>query len=81
MGENMSEVTCARCGNTAKGLDAPPFPGPLGEKVRDRVCAHCWSDWMGMQVKVINEYRLSPVQPEHFELLMAQLRAFLNLDD
>ena len=77
----MSEVTCARCGNTAKGLDSPPFAGTLGEQVRDRVCAHCWSDWMGMQVKVINEYRLSPARPEHFEVLMAQLRAFLNLNE
>jgi Fe-S cluster biosynthesis and repair protein YggX len=36
---------------------------------------------MGMQVKVINEYRLSPADPKQFEFLMAQLAAFLNLRD
>ena len=32
-----------------------------------------------MQVKLINEYRLSPLDPQHFEFLMTQMRTFLNL--
>jgi len=77
----VAQVNCARCGNTAEGLDSSPFPGATGDLVRERICSHCWSQWMGMQVKVINEYRLSPAQPEHFELLTKQLKLFLNLGD
>jgi len=33
-----------------------------------------------MQVKYINEYRLSPLDPSHYEFLLEQARAFLNLD-
>ena len=75
----MAEVTCSRCGNTATGLAARPFAGPMGEAILEQVCAACWRDWMAMQVKVINEYRLSPLDPKHFDLLMAQLKTFLNL--
>jgi Fe-S cluster biosynthesis and repair protein YggX len=32
-----------------------------------------------MQVKIINEYRLSPVDPQQFEFLLAQMKAFLSL--
>ncbi len=74
----MTDVTCSRCGDTAAGLDRPPFTGPVGEKVREQVCAACWREWLGMQVKVINEYRLSPAHPEHFDFLVKQMKAFLN---
>ena len=75
----MTQVTCARCGNTAVGLDSSPFPGATGELVHQRICAICWAEWMAMQVKVINENRLTPARPEHFEFLTAQLKTFLNL--
>ena len=75
----MADVTCSRCGNTTAGLAAQPFTGSIGAAIRDQVCAACWRDWMAMQVKVINEYRLSPLDPKHFELLMAQLKTFLNM--
>ena len=75
----MADVTCSRCGNTTAGLASQPFTGPIGAAIAEQVCAACWKDWMGMQVKVINEYRLSPLDPKHFDLLMAQLKTFLNL--
>ncbi len=34
-----------------------------------------------MQVRVINEYRLMPAEPQHYEYLLAQMKAFLNLGD
>jgi Fe-S cluster biosynthesis and repair protein YggX len=77
----MANVTCSRCGNTAAGLDPAPLPGKIGEQIRDQVCAACWREWMGMQVKVINEYRLSPAEPKHFDFLLAQMKAFVNLKD
>ena len=77
----MTEVTCSRCGDTRAGLERPPFPGPLGERVRQHVCAACWREWLGMQVKFINEYRLSPLDPQHFEFLTTQMRTFVNLPD
>jgi Fe-S cluster biosynthesis and repair protein YggX len=76
----MTEVQCSRCGVKRAGLEAPPLPGEAGDLVRARTCAACWREWLGMQVKVINEYRLSPSDPKQFDFLLAQMKAFLNLE-
>lgn len=75
----MSTATCSRCGKTAARLEKPPLPGEIGTRVHENTCAACWRDWLGTQVKVINEYQLSPARPEHYEFLVEQMTSFLNL--
>ena len=75
----MATVTCTRCKNQKDGLERAPFPGETGQTILANVCAACWKDWLGTQVKYINEYRLSPLDPRHFEFLLEQARAFLML--
>ena len=75
----MAVVTCTRCKREGPGLERPPFPGPVGSAIATSVCASCWKEWLGMQVKYINEYRLNPMDPKHFEFLIEQARAFLGL--
>lgn len=75
----MADVACSRCGKTAPGLDAAPLPGPVGARIREQACAACFREWLGMQVKIINEYRLSPADPEQFDFLLTQMKAFLSL--
>jgi Fe-S cluster biosynthesis and repair protein YggX len=60
-------------------LERAPFPGETGQTILANVCAACWRDWLATQVKYINEYRLSPLDPRHFEFLLEQARGFLNL--
>ena len=77
----MTAITCSRCGKSA----APPpavrvaHMGAASPLILAAICASCWSEWEGVEVKVINEYRLSPLDPKHLDLLMAQLKTFLNL--
>ncbi|MBZ5637877.1 MAG: Fe(2+)-trafficking protein [Acidobacteriia bacterium] len=78
----MEDIGCSRCGVAPfTRLERAPLPGPVGEKVRERVCPACWREWLGMQVRVINEYRLVPAEPQQYEYLLAQMKAFLNLKD
>ncbi|MHC4428259.1 MAG: Fe(2+)-trafficking protein [Planctomycetota bacterium] len=77
----MAEVSCARCGSTAPGLPQTPLPGEAGSAVLERTCAACWQEWLGMQVQLINEWQLSPADPEHFERLVREMRTFLGLGD
>ena len=77
----MSQVTCSRCGTTADGLEKVPLPGPVGRQVLDQSCRNCWEAWKQEQVKMINEYRLSVLDPEHYDRLVAAMGAFLNLQD
>ena len=75
----MSLVTCTRCKNQAPGLERAPLPGEPGRRILANVCASCWKEWLGMQVKYINEYRLNPLDQKHFEFLLEQAGAFLSL--
>lgn len=76
----MSDIECARCGNTAPPLDRPPFPGELGRRVHERTCRSCFREWLDAQVILINEHRLDGADPKHVDTLMDQMRTFLNLD-
>lgn len=76
----MSQVRCARCGNDAAALPNAPLPGEIGASVLERTCAGCWKEWLGAQVILINENRLSPAVPEHFDALVEQMTVFLKLD-
>jgi len=77
----MSATNCTRCASRPAGLERPPLPGELGREVQAAACPACWSEWLGAQVRLINEYRLSPVNPEHFAFLVKEMKAFLKLKD
>ncbi len=77
----MAVVTCSRCKKQAEGLARAPLPGEWGQTILANVCSACWKEWLGMQVKYINEYRLNPLDPRHFEFLLEQTRVFLTLPE
>jgi Fe-S cluster biosynthesis and repair protein YggX len=74
-------LTCVRCHQP--GEPPPkgrvPFPAAVKEKVVSSVCSSCWKEWEGMEVKVINEYRLSFLDPEHRAMLQRACLEFLNV--
>mgnify|MGYP001031656834 CR=1 FL=1 len=76
----MAVITCAKCGAESPALEKPPLPGKIGLVVKERVCARCWSEWLGVQVRVINEYRLVPADPQHFDYLVGQMKQYLGLE-
>jgi Fe-S cluster biosynthesis and repair protein YggX len=75
----MSHVRCTRCGEEKPALAKAPFRDALGQEVLAHACADCWKEWMGYQVKLINELGLMPVNPEHGAVLERNLKAFLRL--
>jgi Fe-S cluster biosynthesis and repair protein YggX len=52
-------VNCIKLGRMAEGLDAPPYPGPLGKRIYEQVSKEAWQDWLRHQTMLINENRLS----------------------
>ena len=71
-------VHCARCGRPeAPALGRQPFPGKTGVEIRERICADCWNEWLKMEVMVINELRLSLMDPASQEILNRHMREFL----
>ena len=76
----MPQVECSRCKRTADGLERPPLPGAVGREVAEKSCAACWKEWLSAQVVLINEYALSPANPDHYDRLVREMRAFLGFE-
>ena len=69
-------VHCVKLGTEAEGLDRPPYPGPLGVRIYQEVSKAAWQDWLKHQTMLINEYRLSPIDPKSRSFLEKQMEAF-----
>ncbi|AIA54321.1 oxidative damage protection protein [Acidithiobacillus caldus] len=69
-------VHCVKLGREAEGLDRPPYPGPLGARIYREVSKEAWADWLKHQTMLINEYRLSPIDPNSRSFLEKQMEAY-----
>ena len=52
-------VQCVKLGREAEGLDAPVYPGALGQKIWSSVSKEAWEGWKKHQTMLINENRLN----------------------
>jgi Fe-S cluster biosynthesis and repair protein YggX len=69
-------VNCVKLKKEAEGLDRAPYPGELGQKIFDNVSKEAWQQWLRHQTMLINEYRLSPVDPKARTFLEEQMEKF-----
>lgn len=69
-------VNCVRLKREAEGLDRQPYPGELGRRVFENVSKEGWQQWLKHQTMLINEYRLSPVDPKSRAFLEEQMEKF-----
>lgn len=69
-------VTCIKLGKEAEGLAAPPYPGELGKRIFENVSKQAWGEWLKHQTMLLNENRLSPMNPEHRKFLAAEMEKF-----
>lgn len=69
-------VQCVKLGKQAEGLEQPVYPGELGQKIWDQVSKEAWQLWLKHQTILINEHRLSPVDPKSREMLVKEMENF-----
>jgi Fe-S cluster biosynthesis and repair protein YggX len=69
-------VHCVKLQKDLPGLESPPWPGPLGQRIYENVSAQAWKLWEDRQKMILNEYRLLPWQKEAQELIARQLEEF-----
>ena len=70
-------VDCVVLGRPAEALDKAPWPGELGQRILRQVSREGWQQWLARQTILMNEQRLSPMNPEHRAYLESQMEAFL----
>jgi len=69
-------VKCVKLGRELEGLDAPPWPGELGQRVYEHVSKDGWKLWEERMRMILNEYRLLPFQKEAQDLMARALEDF-----
>jgi Fe-S cluster biosynthesis and repair protein YggX len=69
-------VKCVKLGKEAEGLDRPTYPGELGKRIYEDVSKEAWQLWLRQQTMLINEYRLSPIEPKARKFLEEQMEKF-----
>ena len=69
-------VKCIKLDKEAEGLAAPPYPGDLGKRIFEQVSKEAWQMWLKHQTMLINEYRLSPIDPKARQMLEQEMEKF-----
>jgi len=70
-------VNCVKLGTESEGLEFPPIPGELGQRIYDNISKQAWQAWLGRQTMLINEYRLNMLDPEAAKFLRQEMENFL----
>ncbi|MDD3650019.1 oxidative damage protection protein [Immundisolibacter sp.] len=73
----MRTVHCVVLRRQAEGLDRPPYPGPLGQRIFEQVSREAWQMWLAHQTMLINENRLTLIDPEARKFLQQEMEKFL----
>lgn len=71
------KVFCLKLQKEANGLTQPPYPGDFGKKIYENISVEAWQQWLALQTMLINEHRLSMVDPKAREFLRKETEKFL----
>lgn len=74
-------VQCIKLKKELPGLERPTYPGDLGKRIYLNVSQEAWTSWVNHQTMLINEYRLTPVDPKARKFLEEEMDKFLFTDE
>ena len=69
-------VNCVILRKEAEGLDYAPYPGELGQRIYENVSKAGWQRWLAHQTMLINEYRLTPMEPAARKFLEGEMEKY-----
>ncbi len=70
-------IHCEKLQQELEGFEQPPYPGPLGQRIHEKISKQAWQQWQAQQIMLINEYRLSLIDPKAREFLEGEMEKFL----
>jgi Fe-S cluster biosynthesis and repair protein YggX len=70
-------VFCSKLQKETEGFEQPPYPGQMGQKVYETISKEAWQLWLNQQTMLINEYRLSMLDPNARKFLADEMERFL----
>ena len=69
-------VNCIKLGREADGLDFPPMPGEMGQRLYANVSKEAWAGWIKHQTMLVNENRLNLADAKARKYLMEQVEKY-----
>ena len=69
-------VYCAKLKRDAEGLAFLTYPGELGKRIYEHISQEAWNEWLAHQTMLINENRLSPLDPKHRAFLQGEMEKY-----
>ena len=69
-------INCIKLNKEAEGLTTLPYPGDLGKRIYQQVSQEAWKMWLGHQTMLINEYRLTPIEPKARKFLEEEMEKY-----
>jgi len=69
-------VYCKIMQEELPGLAFQTYPGELGKRIFENISMQAWQKWLAHQTILINEHRLSPIEPEHRKFLESEMEKF-----
>lgn len=69
-------VNCVVLKKEAEGLDKAPYPGEIGQRILENASKEAWQIWMKQQTMLMNENKLSPMDPKHRQFLVEEMEKF-----
>lgn len=70
-------VNCAVLKQESEGLEKPPYPGELGQRIFDNVSAEGWKQWLERLVTIINENQITTADPDAHAVIEQHMLGFL----
>lgn len=71
------QIHCKKLNKDTEGMVQPPIPGELGQRIYEEISKEAWQLWLNQQTMLINEYRLSMIDPKSRAFLMQEMEKFL----
>jgi Fe-S cluster biosynthesis and repair protein YggX len=70
-------IFCSYLQREAEGLERAPYPGELGQRIYASISKEAWQQWLRHQTMLMNEYRLTPIEPKARKFLVEEMEKFL----
>ena len=72
----MKKIMCKKLKKEGEALSYLPYPGDLGKGIQESISEEAWEQWVSHQTMLINEMKLTPVEPKARKFLEEEMEKF-----
>ena len=72
----MKKIMCKKLKKEGEALSYLQYPGDLGKRIQESISEEAWEQWVSHQTMLINEMKLTPVEPKARKFLEEEMEKF-----